>query len=207
VSELREMGLFPLDMVLLPGEVAPLHIFEPRYRQLVADCVLEDRPFAMVRASEEARAPVGCSARFESLDRRFEDGRMNVVVRGVDPVEIGEETSGHLYLSALVTALEDDPEMEHQELIAEATAVYREFAKSAIGEVREPPSIEGVPLSYAMAGSVDLAPEPKQRLLEQRRESSRLKEVTGILRTAGESIARSRMASERAPGNGKVSSR
>ncbi len=200
-----EMGLFPLDMVLLPGEPAPMHLFEPRYRQLFADCSLEDRPFVLVRQEEDRQAKVGCSARFESVEKRFEDGRLAVIVRGLEPVAIGDETDGNLYFSANVTPLEDEVEAEHQDLLEQAAAAYRQFAEDAIGEIREPPQPETVASSYAMAGTIDLAPEPKQELLEMRRESDRLKKLIEILSGAGESMKRARVASERAPTNGKVS--
>lgn len=205
MAESIDMGLFPLDMVLLPGEPAPMHLFEPRYRQLFADCSLEDRPFVLVRQEGDRQAKVGCSARFESVEKRFEDGRLAVVVRGLEPVEIGDETEGNLYFSANVTPLEDEAEAEHQDLLDQAAAEYRQFAQDAIGETREPPQPEGVASSYAMAGTIDLAPGPKQELLEMRRESDRLTKLIEILHGAGESMKRARVAAERAPTNGKVS--
>src|SRR4029450_941005 len=102
VSDPLDLGLFPLDLVLLPGERIPLHLFEPRYRQLYADCVLEDSPFVVLQAGPPGTADVGCSALFESLVRRFEDGRLNVIVAGVEPVRVIEETEGRLYFSARV---------------------------------------------------------------------------------------------------------
>ena len=51
----RDLGLFPLDLVLLPGERIPLHLFEARYRQLYADCVLDDHPFVVVRSGDDVR--------------------------------------------------------------------------------------------------------------------------------------------------------
>jgi ATP-dependent Lon protease len=71
MADLPDLGLFPLDLVVLPGERVPLHLFEPRYRQLYADCVLEDEPFVIVQAGPTGTADVGCSARFETLVRRF----------------------------------------------------------------------------------------------------------------------------------------
>ena len=65
-----DLGLFPLDLVLLPGEAVALHLFEPRYRQLYADAVLEDALFVVVRQEDERRERVGCAARFEELTRR-----------------------------------------------------------------------------------------------------------------------------------------
>jgi len=203
--EQTEMGLFPIDMVLLPGEPASMHLFEPRYRQLFADCTLEDRPFVLVRQVGDRQSPVGCTARFESVEKRFDDGRLAVVVRGLEPVEIGDETEGDLYFTAYVSPVEDEPEAEHQELLDEASVAYQAFAEVAIGETREPPTPTGIPASYAMAGTIDLANDAKQEMLATRRESSRLKQLIGLLKAATDSAERSKLAAERAPTNGKVS--
>ena len=102
MDEPRDLGLFPLDLVLLPGERIPLQLFEPRYRQLYADCVLDDRPFVVVRTTPSGPESVGCAAQFDELIQRLDDGRLHVVVLGTEPVEIIEETDGNLYFSATV---------------------------------------------------------------------------------------------------------
>jgi ATP-dependent Lon protease len=204
MDEPRDLGLFPLGLVLLPGERVPLHIFEPRYRQLVADCTLEDRPFVLVLADEEDVARVGCAARFEELVRRFEDGRLNVIVAGVDPVEILEETSGHLYLSALVRSCEDLPEPADAALADEVRELFRTASEKITGSSREPVTADGVPLSYAVAGSLELDADVKQALLEERSEAERLARVRGILSVALEGMDRATVAALRAQSNGKV---
>ena len=88
MSETHKYGLFVLNLVLLPGERVPLHIFELRYRQLFADCVLEDTPFVVLYSEDEATASIGCTARFEEVLERHDDGRISVVVRGLAPTEI-----------------------------------------------------------------------------------------------------------------------
>ncbi|MGH9580004.1 MAG: LON peptidase substrate-binding domain-containing protein, partial [Terriglobales bacterium] len=56
------LPLFPLDLVLFPGAPLPLHVFEPRYREMIGECLAEKRPFGIVRAKEQALAEIGCSA-------------------------------------------------------------------------------------------------------------------------------------------------
>ena len=87
-------GLFVLNVVLLPGERIPLHIFEPRYRQLFADCVLEDTPFVVVYSEDDAAATVGCAARFEELIERHADGRISVMARSSRPLRSARSTTG-----------------------------------------------------------------------------------------------------------------
>ena len=139
----HDLGLFPLRLVLLPGERVALHLFEPRYRQLYADCVLEQRPFAIVQATATGTVAVGCSARFETLVRRYEDGRLDVVALGLEPVEVLDETEGHLYFSAVVRRLEDAPSAPEPSLVREVLTRYRALAGLAPDA---PPKLpEGVP--------------------------------------------------------------
>jgi ATP-dependent Lon protease len=202
VSEPLDLGLFPLDLVLLPGERVPLHLFEPRYRQLYADCVMEDRPFVILRTSPQGTEDVGCSARFETLVQRFEDGRLNVVVAGVEPVRVVEETDGRLYFSAQVEPLADDPPDAPAELVERVMERYRTLA-GLDGDA--PPGLpEGVPRSYAVASRFELPPEPKQELLEERSEPRRLELVAGLLEQVDREMAHARLAARRAATNGKV---
>lgn len=202
MSDPLDLGLFPLDLVLLPGERVPLHLFEPRYRQLYADCVLEDRPFVILRASPQGTEDVGCSARFETLVQRYEDGRLNVVVAGVEPVRVVEETDGRLYFSAQVEALADDPAEAPEELVAR---VMERYGALAALEPGAPPGLpEGVARSYAVASRFELPPEPKQELLEERSEARRLELVAGLLEQVGKEMAHARHAAHQASTNGKV---
>jgi len=196
--ETRDLGLFPLDLVLVPGERIPLHIFEPRYRQLYADCVLEDRPFVLVRAEDGRASQIGCAARFDELLQRSEDGR-------VEPVEILEETEGSLYFSALCRTLVDEPGPVDAALAEEARTLFTELSKRVTGESRAIVPEEGIPLSYAVAGTVEIVAPIKQLLLESREENARLLRVIRALQMALKAEDRADTAAERAHTNGKVS--
>ena len=204
MTDLEDLGLFPLPAVLLPGERIPLHLFEPRYRTLFADCVLAERPFVLVLGSDEGTAGVGCAARFDTLVRRFADGRMNVLVSGAAPVEIVDATDGRPYASAHVRRLEDEAAPADAELADAALGLYRRLAEQVTGAAKDPEAPPGVPLSYAIAGAIELEAPAKQRLLESRREDERLRLVHGILSEAVEGIDRSRIAADRAQRNGRV---
>ena len=197
-----DLGLFPLDLVLLPGERAPLHLFEPRYRQLYADCTLEDRPFVVVHAGETGTADIGCTARFETLVRRYDDGRLSVVVQGVEPVRLVEETDGRLYFSAVVEPLSDDPSPAPAGLAADVLARFRALA--GLGDAAKPEAPEGTPLSYAVAGAFALPSDAKQRLLESRDEGERLGMLADLLRGVERQMEHARVAAQRASTNGKV---
>src|SRR5579862_5390507 len=103
------LPLFPLDnVVLFPNVFLPLHIFEPRYREMVADAVASDRLIGMVllrpgwEADYEGRPPVyptGCSGLITHVER-LDDGRYNIVLRGLERFRVIEEDRGKSYRRA-----------------------------------------------------------------------------------------------------------
>lgn len=195
------IGVFPLELVMLPGEPIPLHLFEPRYRQLYADCVLEQRPFAIVRRVADRAERVACAGVFETMIERFEDGRLNVVARGSVPCEILAPGDGdRLYDTALVRPLDDEPHDPDPELEGRAVEIFTRLASG--NPLPEVP--EGVPLSYRLAGAVDMPLDPKQRLLETRREDERLRQLVALLESAERGDEHAKVAAERAKRNGKV---
>jgi Lon protease-like protein len=103
-----EMPLFPLNVVLFPGMVLPLHIFEPRYREMINRCIDEHIPFGVVliedgQEIDEAVKPhmIGTAAKIVRVDR-MDDGRMNITTVGVQRFRIVELDHSHSYLSAKV---------------------------------------------------------------------------------------------------------
>lgn len=198
----REHGLFPLDLVLLPGEARALHIFEPRYRQLFADCVLGAAPFVVVREHDGARADVGCAAEFERLVQRAEDGRVVVVVRGLGAARVGEAVGGRLYDAARCIPLVDDPGSPDPARAAAVVDAFRAVAEAATGAPRDPRAEAGVPLSYAAAGAVELPGDVLQALLGCRDENERLGMVRDALAATVEGLGEARAAAARASTNG-----
>ncbi|MDX6471940.1 MAG: ATP-dependent Lon protease, partial [Gaiellaceae bacterium] len=77
-----EIGLFPLEIVLLPSERVPLHIFEPRYQELIGECIEEGREFGLIFADGDGVREVGTRARVVDVLEEFSDGRLNIVVEG-----------------------------------------------------------------------------------------------------------------------------
>ena len=204
MPDLDDLGLFPLGLVLLPGERAPLHLFEPRYRALLADCVLEDLPFVILQAHGEGASSIGCTARFTGLGRRFADGRMNVTVTGERVVRVLEETSGRLYFTAWVEGVDDERHEGSEERIGEVHELFQRLV-AEIAPNSPPPFIrDDLPLSYAIAGMIEMPMEPKQDMLECRDEDVRLAMVRDILSAALEGADRERIAAARARTNGKV---
>ena len=82
------LPLFPLELVLFPGAPLPLHIFEPRYREMIAECLEQKRAFGMVRVKENTLSPVGCSATILNVTKKYEDGRLDIEAEGRQRFEI-----------------------------------------------------------------------------------------------------------------------
>ncbi len=99
------LPLFPLDLVLFPGMALPLHIFEPRYKEMIGECLDKDSPFGIVRAIENGIAQIGCSAEVVTVVKKYEDGRMDIVSRGLQRFEVLELNQDRLFLQATVKFL------------------------------------------------------------------------------------------------------
>lgn len=107
MKTIEDLPLFPLNTVLFPGMLLPLHIFEPRYRQMIRDCIDQSRPFGVVliRPGTEALGPLaihydmGCTAKIVQVQKLKED-RMNIVTVGRERFRIIKYRHEHMYLSA-----------------------------------------------------------------------------------------------------------
>jgi Lon protease-like protein len=199
---MEEIGLFPLGIVLLPTERVPLHIFEPRYRELIGECLEDDGEFGLIYADEEGVREIGTLARVADVLERFDDGRINVVVEGGARFLIERLTRGRSFMTAVVEPLEDDPGEVDDETVARAVGAFRALAALA-GAETEPPDETSPQLSYELTAQVELAaPAAKQELLESRSEQERLVLVVELLDLARQALIAARALGERAKRNG-----
>jgi Lon protease-like protein len=199
----REIGLFPLGIVLLPGERVPLHIFEPRYRELIAECLADETEFGLLFADEEGVREVGTTAAVVEVIERFEDGRLNIVVEGRERFRVLAETEGRSFKTAQIRSLDDGSEEPTEEEVARCLAAFRRLAEVA-GTEAEEHEPGTAPLSYWLAARVDFGPEAKQELLEFGSERERVTRLTALLDRARELLRFTQTARERAQGNGRV---
>ena len=146
----REIGLFPLATVLVPGELMPLHIFEDRYRRLIGDCERHGQEFALLFADDDGTRELGCTAELVEVIERFDDGRLNIVVRGGEVVRVLEITRGRAYTTARVEPAEDDTDAGGE--ATSALELYLQVAETT-GADPDPSITEQAELvSYAIAG-------------------------------------------------------
>jgi len=198
----REIGLFPLATVLVPGELMPLHVFEDRYRRLIGDCERHGQEFALLFADDDGTRELGCTAELVEVIERFDDGRLNIVVRGGEVVRVLEITRGRAYTTARVEPAEDDTDAGGE--ATSALELYLQVAETT-GADPDPSITEQAELvSYAIAGRVEFPPAEKQRILEERSERGRLALVTELLTRGLENLATAARIQKRAGTNGKV---
>lgn len=195
------LPLFPLGTVLLPGAALPLHIFEPRYRQLVADLVtaaLPDKQFGVIAVREGWTAdadgiaglhPVGCTAALRDV-RRLPDGRYDIVTRGGRRFRLLDlDTESKSYLTGHVQYLPDaEPAPVADEvvaaLVAAAREAHRRYCATAWkqGDWREPDAdIAADTLPHLLAADCLLPVTDRQKLLEQTSPTRRLRMVRAML--------------------------
>jgi Lon protease-like protein len=204
MARLSDLPVFPLPLVLLPGELLPLHIFEPRYRELVARCLAGPEPFCVVLEDDGGVREVGCLARDLTVLERLADGRLNIVVSGGEPVRLGPiEDELHAYLSADATVLEDDDEQGSEDATDAALGAYRALL-SEIGRDDSEPLSSQPRLSYALGARIDVGVHVGQALLESRSEHERLVLITEALEQGRQSLRVAAERERRAVRNGKV---
>jgi Lon protease-like protein len=196
--------LFPLGLVLLPEEALPLHIFEPRYRTMVAECLERESEFGILWLGDGGLHEIGCGARIEQVLETFEDGRLNILVRGTEPFRLVRKIEDLAYPAGDVELLADErEETADPEPGTTARDRYADLVERVTDERPEPADLQALD-AYGMVATVDVPLETKQELLEQRSERVRLEEAGKLFREALERIDRAEQIAERARGNGRA---
>jgi Lon protease-like protein len=202
-SLVRDFPLFPLGIVALPHEYVPLHIFEPRYRTMIADCLERESEFGIVWQSDEGTKEVGCACIVTEVLERMDDGRMNIVTRGTRPFRIVAEQDDHPYPAGTIEFLDDSEEELDDAAATSARGAYAELVEQATDHKLEPEELQSMD-AYAMAATVDFGLDAKQGLLDLRSENARLRLVLRLFRAATKRLDFIERAQARARSNGKV---
>ncbi len=195
--------LFPLNVVLLPGAELPLHIFEPRYREMVKDCLTEKSEFGMLLSLPKGVARVGCTAEILEVAKRYDDGRMDILTIGrvpfrvVELFDIDALTEGHVdYLEDREIPASPRVQRELVELFEAChTLIFDDYPKNLEGA-----SAEG--FSYLVAATLPMDLLWKQQILELRSEADRQERLVAYLREWAPHLQKSGAMRQRAGGNG-----
>jgi Lon protease-like protein len=200
--EIERFPLFPLGLVLLPGEVVPLHIFEERYKLMIGECLEEEREFGIVWLADDALKDIGCAARITQVLERLEDGRLNILVEGTTPFRLERRIGDLPYPAGDIELLDDDPAVD-EDALARARAGYADLVERVTSTRPEPEALAGLG-AYGMAATLEIAPAAKQALLELRSEPARLEQLEGLFAEALKRIETAARVAEQASGNGHL---
>jgi Lon protease-like protein len=204
MGELRtDFPLFPLGMVAVPHEIVPLHIFEDRYKAMIAEVLADGREFGIIWAAEDGLKANGCAMEVTEVLERHEDGRIDILTRGTRPFRIVSEHFDHVYPAGEIEFLDDKEEPPDVETAADAHAAYGDLVEEATDKVLEPEVLQPL-TAYEMAATVDFGPDAKQGLLDLRSENARLRLLTRLFRAAVKRLDFIERAQARARSNGKV---
>jgi Lon protease-like protein len=207
------LPIFPLSVVLFPGNPLPLHIFEPRYRRMLTDCLEADRRFGITPVADSADPPgpgaIGCVADIR-VNQELPDGRSNIVVVGGQRFVVSDLLEEPLpYLVAIVQAFEDeagtDPAADDLESLRQLSARYFTGLRELHDTMPEELSLPEDPLSlsFHVAGSLECDLGVKQRLLAERSTARRIKALTLLLPVLTSAVEGGIHVHRRAHTNGK----
>jgi Lon protease-like protein len=199
-----ELGLFPLPIVLVPTERIPLHIFEPRYRELIEECVANETEFGLALSTGDGAVhEVGTRARVADVLDVLEDGRMNVVVEGGERFRLLELTPGRAFTTGIVEPLVDEDDPADDVDAERAFELFRELAALAESDVDIPDSSSAT-FDWEISARVDFGVDPKQELLAMTSPRLRMVRLVDVLETSIEALRAEQVLRERAGKNGKV---
>ena len=197
------LPIFPLEVVLFPGAPLPLHIFEPRYKEMIAECLDEKKLFGMVRAKENAVAEVGCSAIILNVIKRYEDGRLDISSEGKQRFSIIELNHDRPFLQAEVSWFEDDEPAPLGGKESDTAVELHEQLFEVIGQDAEIDRKKS-PLSFQLASQLPVDLDFKQAILEMKSEAERIETLIEYYRATIPKVEKTLRARERASGNGHV---
>jgi Lon protease-like protein len=209
--------IFPLTLVLFPGTPQLLHIFEPRYRQMLDDCMAGDRRFGISfvepgGVTEPLPEPgeVGCLAYVQAV-RRLPDGRSHIVTIGQERyVLLGFVAADRLYRVAQVETFDDEREAGEgsDDAGEQVRSAFGKFAAGMTaltdatpGSLDLPPDLTA--LSFQVAAALDIDPKAKQELLALRSTAQRLARLAHLLDGLNHEIESRVSVHARARRNGK----
>lgn len=166
--------IFPLAIVVYPGEALNLHVFEPRYKQLINECIREGKMFGIPSVIEDRVNEMGTLVRIVELSQLYEDGKMDIRTEGVGVfkmLEIVKEIPEKLYSGAIVNYPEND--MAGDPVLMKMLIQGMKTIHAKAGVEKSFPKAEEEMKSYDIAHHVGLSPEEEYRVVELLQERQR----------------------------------
>ena len=201
--------LFPLGVVLLPAMVLPLHIFEERYKLMIGECLELNREFGIVYSDQEKIRKKGCTAKIAKVLKRYDDGRMDILTRGVKRFLIEEIIDEKPYLEARVAYFDDAAEEKTEELallVKDGIKLLQEL-DILTGKRTDYNSISELDpkiISFLLAFNDEFTPAEKQEFLGMTSTRQRIIESSDALRKMIERFKKELVIKKIVGGNGNL---
>ena len=202
MSNVSLLPLFPLDLVLFPGAPLPLHIFEPRYKELVAECLAHKTNFGMVRARENSLAEVGCTAVILDVNKTYTDGRLDISTEGGQRFAVRQLNQERSFLRGEVVFFDDEP----SQVSKRETDTLIDLHQQLFAVLGQRVEVEKtfVSLSFQLANELPVDLDFKQSILEMKSEAERVETLIEYYRATIPKVERTMRARDKASGNGHV---
>ncbi len=172
--------LFPLQLVLFPGDKLPLHIFEPRYREMARECIDSATPFGVVSYIDNKVSRVGTLAKIAKVEKMYEDGKCDIVCYGTDRFISHSYNSSRAFLQASVTGFKDEKKLGASDKALLANVLKRFEVLSELASLKlENPGLPTPENAFGFGHLIGFDLAQKQNLLEIKTERERLLFVLG----------------------------
>jgi Lon protease-like protein len=199
-----KIPLFPLELVLFPGMPLPLHIFEPRYREMIAECISGNAPFGVVRGQRDGLAIIGCTAQVVRVLHSYPDGRSDILTQGADRFEIEQLDNNRTFLEAQVDLLPDTGPSAERSAREECVALHFEAVHLlGAGEGNMQVNLDA-PVAYLLAAAMPADLNFQQALLAMRSDAERTETLLAYYHEILPKLRSGAKASQRASTNGHV---
>ena len=171
------LSLFPLGVVLFPGQPLPLHIFEERYKLMIETCLEDEFPFGVVYFDGANMRAIGCSARIEEVAKRYDDGKMDIISKGESRFQIQTLYDEKTYLEADVSYIDDVEEGDSIPVLFEQNIRQLERLAKITGSPIDLEGLRRIPpreVSFLISALDVFSTDEKQHFLELKRTAQRL---------------------------------
>jgi ATP-dependent Lon protease len=191
---MEHLPLFPLNLVMFPGTRSRLHIFEDRYKLLIARCIEHDTEFGVLYVNDGNMSNVGCTVKVVETTKRYPDGKSDIIVEGISRFDlVYSERSDEDLLIGEIRRIVDHDDPTEPDMIRRAVELYNTLVSAAYkGRVPKLEAEEEIKskraVSYVLAEKAGLEIEDRQELLELRSESERLRIMTDYMQKTIPSI-------------------
>ena len=196
-----ELPIFPLNIVAFPGENVNLHIFEPRYKDLINDCLEEDLTFG-IASHVLNKIELGTEVKITEVTKKYPDGRMDIKTQGLRAFQVLDfhnPWKGKKYAGGTIQFKEDERDTDLSQLVT-----FKELVNDLFGWLGEVdvPDISEISAVYDIAHKIGLKPEEEYALLEMTKERDRLLYAINHLEQLIPALERAQNAQDRIKQNG-----